>query len=95
MRAWPIELRKRAGIFGVQASPLQLAQMQLQQRVLSVLSSACLPLQLKLRQSNAHQNANERNAHKRFNQGKACGVAAGEWRIVYSFHGQSMSCQTK
>jgi hypothetical protein len=54
-----------------------------------------LPLQLKLRQSNAHQNANERNAHKRFNQGKACGVAAGQWRIGYSFHGHSMSCQTK
>jgi hypothetical protein len=79
----------------VQASPLQLAQVQLQERVLSVLASAGLPLQLELRQSNAHQNANERNAHKRFNQGKACGFAAEQWRIGDSFHGQSMSCQTK
>jgi hypothetical protein len=35
-------------------------------------------MQLELRQSNAHQNTNERNAHERFDQGKACGVAAGQ-----------------
>jgi hypothetical protein len=52
--------------------------MQLEERVLGVLTPACLPVQFKLRQGNAHQNANERNAHERFDQGKACGVAAGQ-----------------
>jgi hypothetical protein len=79
----------------VQASPLQLAQVQLQERVLGVLAPACLPVQLKLRQSNAHQNANECNAHERFDQGKACGIAIGQWGLGYREHGQSMSCQLK
>ena len=55
----------------MKSAPLQLFEMQLKQGVLGVLSSADLPMTLKVWQCNGHENGHQGHTDEGFDQCKA------------------------